>query len=205
MNKQKPPVPGFFVTGTDTGVGKSVISAWLLHRWEGIYWKPIQSGAGFEESDTAFVQRLSGLPADRFHPSAYTLALPRSPHEAARHAGVTIRMEQLTLPAAPQPWIVEGAGGIFVPLNETHFMLDLMVQLGLPVILVARTTLGTINHTLLSLAALRSRGLMVAGVILNGRPDVENRRAIVQYGQVTILAEMPVLQPLDQESLLQCV
>lgn len=205
MNQKKTSPAGFFVTGTDTGVGKSVISAWLLHRWDGIYWKPVQSGAGFEESDTALVQRLSGFPEERFHPSVYTLALPRSPHEAARHEGVVIRMERLTLPVASRPWIVEGAGGIFVPLNETHFMLDLMVQLGLPVILVARTALGTINHTLLSLAALRSRGLVVAGVILNGAPDAENRRAIAQYGQVTILAEIPVLQPLDRAGLLRCV
>ncbi|MBF0584797.1 MAG: dethiobiotin synthase [Magnetococcales bacterium] len=195
---------GFFVTGTDTGVGKSVASAWLLHRWDGNYWKPVQSGAGTEEGDTAVVQRLSGLPAERFHPPAYTLALPRSPHEAANHEGITIRMDHLKLPnATPRPWVVEGAGGIMVPLNENHLMLDLMVQLELPIILVARTTLGTINHTLLSLAALRSRNLTIAGVILNGVPDHENRRAITHYGQVAILADIPLLQPLERTQLLR--
>ncbi|MEO5349466.1 MAG: dethiobiotin synthase [Magnetococcus sp. YQC-3] len=195
---------GFFVTGTDTGVGKSVASAWLLHRHGADYWKPIQSGAGpDEESDGAFVRRLSGLPDARFYPSVYTFALPRSPHEAARKEGVEIHLEQLSPPIGERPLVVEGAGGILVPLNDTQFMLDLMAHLGLPVILVARTTLGTINHTLLSLAALRSRGLPVAGVILNGVPDAENRLAIQQYGQVTVLADLPLLHPLTQETLLQ--
>ncbi|MEO5340700.1 MAG: dethiobiotin synthase [Magnetococcus sp. MYC-9] len=194
---------GFFVTGTDTGVGKSVVSAWLMQRQEATYWKPVQSGAlPGEETDTVFVRRLSGLPEERFHASAYTLALPRSPHEAARHEGVEIRMERLQLPVGRRPWVVEGAGGVLVPLNGQHLMVDLMVQLGLPVILVARTTLGTINHTLLSLACLRSRGLTVAGVILNGIPDAENRRAIRDYGQATILADLPLLDPLHRETLL---
>ncbi|MEO5362804.1 MAG: dethiobiotin synthase [Magnetococcus sp. DMHC-8] len=195
---------GFFVTGTDTGVGKSVVSARLLHHWGASYWKPVQSGAGGgEETDTVFVRRLSGLPAERFYPSVYTLALPRSPHEAAAREGIEIRLDRLTLPSVRRPLVVEGAGGVLVPLNDRHTMLDLMVQLGLPVILVARTTLGTINHTLLSLAVLRSRGVTVAGVVLNGVFDAENRRAIGHYGQVSILADLPPLQPLEQGSLLQ--
>ena len=194
----------FFVTGTDTGVGKSVVSAWLLHRFGGCYWKPIQAGSGpGEPSDTAFVRRLSGLPENRFHPSAYSLALPRSPHEAARKEGVLIQLEHIKLPKESRPWVVEGAGGILVPLNNQHFMLDLMEQLGLPIILVARSSLGTINHTLLSLACLRSRGLTVAGVILNGVADAENRQAIAHCGQTPILAELPPLHPLTQATLLQ--
>ncbi|MBF0460061.1 MAG: dethiobiotin synthase [Magnetococcales bacterium] len=204
MTTEQTAPAGFFVTGTDTGVGKSVASTWLLHHFGGQYWKPVQAGAGSgEETDTAFVHRLSGLSEERFYPSAYTLALPRSPHEAARKEGVVIRLERLQLPVARRPWVVEGAGGILVPLNGTDLMLDLMTQLGLPVILVARTTLGTINHTLLSLACLRQRGLTIAGVILNGVPDAENRQAISHYGQVTILADIPLLQPLDREALLR--
>lgn len=194
---------GFFVTGTDTGVGKSVACAWLLQHYNAAYWKPIQAGVGpDEQTDTAFVRQLSGLSEQRFYPSAYTLALPRSPHEAARKEGVVICMDLLTRPAATRPLVVEGAGGIMVPLNETHFMLDLMEHLGLPVVLVARTALGTINHTLLSLACLRSRGVALAGVILNGPADAENRQAIQHYGQVTVLAEIPLLQPLNQETLM---
>ena len=195
------PTPGFFVTGTDTGVGKSVACAWLLHRWQASYWKPIQAGVE-PESDTAFVRRLSGLPVPRFHPPAYTLALPRSPHEAARKEGVEIRMDRLMLPSDNRPLIVEGAGGVMVPLNDHHLMLDLMAHLGLPVIVVARTALGTINHTLLSLTCLRHRGIPLEGVILNGPPDPDNRQAIAHYGQVTILAEIPPLQPLNAGSLM---
>lgn len=196
--------PGFFVTGTDTDVGKSVACAWLLHRWNASYWKPIQAGTeGL--TDTTFVRQLSGLPESRFHPPAYTLALPRSPHEAARKEGVVIRMARLKCPAETRPLVVEGAGGIMVPLNDTHFMLDLMVQLALPVILVARTALGTINHTLLSLECLRHQGIAPVGVILNGPPDSENRQAITRYGQVTILAEIPPLLSLDQKTLLRSV
>lgn len=198
--------PGFFVTGTDTGVGKSVACAWLLHRWQAAYWKPIQAGTEEGEmTDTPFVRRLSGLPASRFHPPAYTLALPRSPHEAARKEGVVIRMAQLQPPSDTRPLVVEGAGGVMVPLNDTHFMLDLMVQLGLPVILVARTALGTINHTLLSLACLRSRGLVVAGVMFNGPADPENRQAILRYGHTRILADMSPLSVLDHTTLMACV
>lgn len=201
-----PPLPGFFVTGTDTDIGKSVACAWLLRRWNAAYWKPIQAGVGQDAAtDTEFVRQLSGLPEQRFHPPAYTLALPRSPHEAAREEGIEICMDSLLLkrPKETRPLVVEGAGGIMVPLNDTLFMLDLMVQLDLPVVLVARTALGTINHTLLSLACLRRQNLAVAGVILNGPTDAENRQAIRHYGQVAILAEIPPLHPLDQKNLME--
>lgn len=203
--KQTP--SGFFVTGTDTDVGKSVACAWLMHHWDAAYWKPVQAGIDTNivaqiGGDTHFCQQLSGLPKARFHPPTYTLAQPRSPHEAAQHEGITIRMESFQLPLDNRPLIVEGAGGVMVPLNDDHLMLDLMEQLALPVILVARTALGTINHTLLSLASLRSRGLTLAGVILNGPADAENRKAIRHYGQVEILADIPLLHPLNQKTLL---
>lgn len=195
---------GVFVTGTDTDVGKSVASAWLVRRLDGCYWKPVQSGlAG--ESDTAMVARLSGLPVERFYPSRHRLQAPRSPHEAARKEGVVIGLGDFRLPDAPGPVVVEGAGGVLVPLNQEAFMVDLMGQLGLPVVLVCRTALGTINHTLLSLEALRSRGVTVAGVILNGAPDPENRQAIASFGRVAILADIPHLPQLDEHTLGQIV
>ncbi|MBF0185683.1 MAG: dethiobiotin synthase [Magnetococcales bacterium] len=196
-------MPGYFVTGTDTGIGKTVVSAWLVHHLAAAYWKPVQSGAGpGEEGDREVVGRLSGVAAERLHPSTYCLALPRSPHEAARQEEVTISLQALHLPEERRPLIVEGAGGVLVPLNERELMVDLMVHLALPVLLVARTQLGTINHTLLSLHCLRHAGLTVAGVILNGAADRENRLAIEHYGQVPILAELPWLQPLDWQRLL---
>jgi malonyl-CoA O-methyltransferase len=191
------PVRGVFVTGTDTGVGKTLVSACLVRAWDAAYWKPLQTGLAGEAGDTATVGALTGCPAGRLHPPAYEFAAPLAPLAAAGREGVTIDLGRLTLPPATttgeRPLVVEGAGGLMVPVTGDALMIDLMERLGLPVILVARSTLGTINHTLLSLAALRARGLPVAGVIINGPPDAGNRAAIERFGKVRVLAEIPVL------------
>ncbi|MBF0179777.1 MAG: dethiobiotin synthase [Magnetococcales bacterium] len=192
-----PPERGLFVTGTDTGVGKSVASAWLAQKWSAAYWKPVQSGLE-EESDSDFVRRLSGAPV---FPERHRLTQPLSPHEAARRDGVRISLDDFSLPTGKKTLIVEGAGGVLVPLNDQARMVDLMVRLGLPVLLVARTALGTINHSLMSLECLRARGLEVWGAILSGPPDTVNREAIARFGGVRILAEIPRLEPLTRISL----
>ncbi|MEO5345736.1 MAG: dethiobiotin synthase [Magnetococcus sp. YQC-9] len=190
---------GLFVTGTDTGVGKSVAAAWLVGRLGACYWKPVQSGLE-EESDSRVVARLSG--GGRTLPERFRLNAPLSPHESARRDGITIRLEDFTLPDAGDAClIVEGAGGVLVPLNHRDRMVDLMVRLALPVVVVARTTLGTINHTLLTLEALRRRDLEILGVILCGEPNVVNRTAITDHGAVSIIAEIPRLDPLTPEAL----
>lgn len=194
------PQQSYFITGTDTGVGKSVVCAWLLRQLDGFYWKPIQAGLD-GETDSEAVYRWSGLPKERFYPSTYSLTSPMSPHEAARRDNLSIRLENFCLPDCSRPLVVEGAGGVLVPLNATNLMVDLMVQLALPAILVSRTVLGTINHTLMSLECLRNRDIFVAGVILCGQPNSDNRRAIVEYGRVTILAEIPFLDTINPEAL----
>jgi malonyl-CoA O-methyltransferase len=188
---------GIFVTGTDTGVGKTVAAACLARAWHAGYWKPIQTGTATGDEDTAAVAALAELPADRIMAPAYALRAPLSPHAAAELEGVTISMDAIVLPSTAHRLIVEGAGGILVPLNELDFMIDLMARLALPIVLVARSTLGTINHTLLSLAALRARALPVAGVILDGPPNAANRAAIERFGQVRVLAELPHVDPLN--------
>ena len=188
---------GVFVTGTDTEVGKTVAAACLVQALDGDYWKPVQAGLA-DGTDTETVRRLTGLDGARLHASIYALTAPLSPHEAARRDAVTIRMDTFTLPAAERPLVVEGAGGVLVPLNDTALMIDLMEQLGLPVILVARSTLGTINHSLLSLQALRGRGLTVLGVIINGPPHPANEEAVAAFGRVPVLAALPTLDPLDK-------
>ncbi len=203
-------IRGLFVTGTDTGIGKTVTCAALLSRFAADprvrYWKPIQTGSNDEE-DTATVRRLSGCGAVRVLDDGVRLAHPVSPHLAARLSGVTVGIAQLTEIAAVQPaadrLIVEGAGGVLVPLNGEDLMVDLMVHLGLPVVVVARSTLGTINHTLLTLEALRGRSLDVAGVIMVGARHPENREAIERYGRVVVVAELPVLEPLTPAALQQ--
>ncbi len=191
---------GFFVTGTDTDVGKTVVSAWLVARLDGCYWKPVQAG-NYPETDSAIVQRLTGAPPGRILPEAYVLPEPIAPHEAARRAGIAINLERLVPPPCDRPLVVEGAGGVLVPLTGNAFVIDLARELELPVILVARSTLGTINHTLLSLEAIRRRGLVLAGVVVNGPETPHNRAAIERYGQVEIIAEIPWLDQVTPSTL----
>jgi dethiobiotin synthase len=192
---------GFFVTGTDTDVGKTVVSAWLMTHLDADYWKPVQAGTE-PETDSVTVRRLAGLSADRILPEAYMLPEAIAPHEAARRAGITIDMTRLEAPATDRLLIVEGAGGLLVPLTDTDYVIDLAAELHLPVILVARSTLGTINHTLLSIEALRRRGLPLAGVVINGPETPHNRSAIERYGKVNVIAEIPWLPELTHASLL---
>ena len=188
-----------FVTGTDTDIGKTVACAWAMVHTPARYWKPVQ--AGLQETDEAAIRALTGAGDDRILPTTYALPEALSPHEAARRAGVTIDMGAFTLPAVSSPLVVEGAGGLLVPLNDRSLVIDLIKQLGLPAILVCGTTLGTINHSLLSLEALRARDIPVAGVILCG-PDVpHNRAAIETRGNVRVIGHIPPLEPLTGEAL----
>ena len=186
---------GVFVSGTDTGVGKTFAAACLVRAWNAAYWKPVQSGLIDEPGgDTASVARLVDRHDFRPYAPRHALGAPLSPAAAAALEGVRIGLADFDCPAYDgRPLVVEGAGGVLVPLSGEHLMIDLMTRLGLPVIVVARTALGTINHTLLTLEALRARRLAVAGVILNGPPDAGNRGAIERFGAVRVIAELPRL------------
>jgi dethiobiotin synthetase len=207
---------GVFVTGTDTGVGKTVVCAALMHRYRSLrrrsdtsrvtvrYWKPVQTGIE-RGDDTREVQRLGGCSPREILQDGVRLRRPLSPHLAARLSGVTIDIQTLLDGLAAQPpasrWIVEGAGGALVPINDSELMTDLMVRLALPLVVVARARLGTINHTLLTLEALEARSLAVAGVVMVGGRNLENRRAIETYGRVRVLGELPRLDPLTPRAL----
>jgi dethiobiotin synthetase len=195
---------GFFVTGTDTGVGKTVLSALLVAALDGVYWKPVQTGAS-EGTDRNSVRLWAACPEERLLLERYCFDPPVSPHLAGREAGARIALDAFDLPApvANFPFIVEGAGGAMVPLNEQDLMLDLMRRLGLPIVVAARTSLGTINHTLLTLAALRGAQLIVRGVVLIGTENVENRRAIELYGKVRVIGHIPVLEKIHRAALLE--
>jgi len=192
----------FFITGTDTGVGKTMVSALLCAALNAIYWKPIQTGTR-EGTDRKTVMRLAQLPLSRTIPETYRFAPPVSPHLAARRAGVRIDLRKIRMPrlAARENLIVEGAGGALVPINETQLMTDLMRRLKLPVLLVTRTSLGTINHTLLSLAALRAARLRVQGAVMVGKPNAENRKAIERYGEIEVIGTVPWLKNIDRRAL----
>lgn len=188
------------VTGTDTGIGKTVFSAGLAGALGAHYWKPIQAGVD-PEGDKESVAALSGLPASRILPEAYRLATPASPHLAARIDGVEISLDRLALPQVDGPLVVEGAGGLMVPISESLLMIDLFAHWGQPVILCARTGLGTINHSLLSIEALRARGVPIAGIAFIGDSHAENERIVPLLGDVPALGRLPLLAPLGPETL----
>jgi dethiobiotin synthetase len=194
----------FFITGTDTDIGKTVVSALLCAALDAYYWKPIQTGAR-EGTDSRTVARIAQRPRAKILPEAYRFAPPVSPHLAAQKAGVRIDFDEIRMPeiGVKENLIVEGAGGALVPINDLQLMTDLMKHLGLPVLLVARTTLGTINHTLLSLAALRTARLTVRGVIMAGKADADNRRAIEHYGRTKVVGIVPTLGRLNRAALLE--
>lgn len=189
----------FFITGTDTGIGKTTVSALLCTALDAMYWKPIQTGAR-EGTDRSAVIRLARMSQDRAFPEAYRFDPPVSPHLAARLAGERINLRKIKLPriARTENLIVEGAGGPLVPINRTQLMTDLMARLGLPVLLVTRTSLGTISHTLLSIAALRASRLRVEGVIMVGKPNRENRAAIEHYGAIEVVGAVPMLKKMNR-------
>ena len=188
------------VTGTDTGIGKTVFSAALAGALDGFYWKPIQAGLD-DETDSQTVLRLSGLATERVLPEAYRLRTPASPHLAAELDGVTIEHQALLLPEKNRPLVVEGAGGLLVPLTRTITYLDLMARWRVPVVLCARTTLGTINHSLLSIEALRARGVAMLGVAFIGEENVESERIIIEMGKVRRLGRLPHVAPLTRDTL----
>ena len=191
------------ICGTDTDVGKTVVSALLVQGLGAHYWKPVQSGLE-GGGDSGRVRDLLQLSEERLLPEAYRLQAPVSPHWAAERMGLTIDPERLALPDAqrcPGPLVVETAGGLLVPLRRDWLQIEQLERWGLPVLLVARSGLGTLNHTLLSLEALRRRGLEVLGLVLNGPLHPDNPRTLEALGGVPVLAELPPLDPLTAAAL----
>jgi dethiobiotin synthase len=199
--------PHVFVTGTDTEVGKTVVSAGLLSLWRAryktLYWKPIQTGTSVDR-DSACVKKLAGAAPDEIADEIYCYPEPLSPHLVARMHKRPISIEALVkrcdeLKRRAERLIVEGAGGLLVPVTETQTMADLVKALGLPVLIVARAGLGTINHTLLTLRAARECEIPVWGVVLSGGENRQNAEAIEQYGGARVLAQIPRVEGLEKD------
>ncbi|QJW91825.1 dethiobiotin synthase [Spirosoma taeanense] len=190
------------VAGIGTEIGKTLVSSVLVEALQADYWKPVQSGA-LDDSDTETVRRLISNPTSRFHPEAYRLSQPLSPHAAAEADGVTLNMAQIKLPQTRNNLIVELAGGLMVPLNNTKLNIDLVQQLALPVVLVSRNYLGSINHTLLSVEACKNRSIPLLGLIFNG-PTVEtSERCILNYTQLPCLGRIGQETSIDQHVIRQ--
>jgi dethiobiotin synthetase len=188
------------VTGTDTDVGKTVFAAGLTQFLDGVYWKPVQ--AGLEgETDAEVVRRLSALSPDRTLPETWRLKTAASPHLAAERDGVSIDPNALVLPSTTRPLIVEGAGGLMVPLTRRVLFIEVFARWRAPVVLCARTALGTLNHTLLSLEALRQRDIPIIGIALIGDAHPDNERTLAAIGGVPLLGRLGRLDPLTPQTL----
>ena len=188
---------GYFVTGTDTNVGKSLTAAALTLMLSGTYWKPVESG----DSDYEKVKEWTGLPEPHFIPPTYSLKAPLSPDQAARRENICIDLSCCQKPVTSNPLIIEGAGGIFAPLNEKEFVLDLIKKFQLPAIIVSRGTLGTINHTLMTIEVLRQHKTAIHGIVFNGELHHENQLAIEQKGKVRTLFHLPHFEELNSKTL----
>lgn len=188
------------VTGTDTDIGKTIFAAALAGALGGYYWKPVQSGLE-DGSDSETVARLSGLPAGRILPEGYRLQTPCSPHRAAEIDGVEINAERLAPPVTDRPLVVEGAGGALVPVRRDLLFADLFARWALPTVIVARTALGTINHSLLTIEALRARGVPIIGIAFVGDAVEDSEATIAAIGKVRRLGRLPRIAPLDRASL----
>ncbi len=190
----------FLIAGTDTGVGKTVVSAMLVAGLGASYWKPIQAGKE-GGTDAMRVADMAGVGADKILTEAYCLSTPASPHFSAERDGVRIDLEALDVPDVSGPLIVEGAGGLMVPLTSSTLQIEVFAGWDLPVILCARTSLGTINHTLMSLAVLADWELPIHGIIFVGDENADSQQTIVEMGGVRALGRLPQIDGLNDETL----
>lgn len=191
---------GFFITGTDTNVGKTIFSSCLALGFGADYWKPIQSGLK-NTTDSERVANIIGT--ERVLPESYRLSEPLSPNHSAEIDGVHICLDNIKIPNTLNNYIVvEGAGGILVPINSNSYMVDLIKRLNFPAIIVARSSLGTLNHTLLTIRELRRKNIEILGVVLNGEKNLKNKKTIEELGQVQILLEMEPTKEINSEFLI---
>lgn len=190
-------IPRLIVSGTGTGIGKTIFSAALAIALDATYWKPIQSGLE-DASDTQTVQALG---VRRILQEAYRLTRPLSPHRAAELDGVVIDPARLTPPATAGTLLIEGAGGVLVPVTRTLSFADLFARWQAPLVLVAGTGLGTINHSLLSIEALRARSIPILGLAFVGDANEDNEATIAAIGKVRRLGRLPMIERLDAASL----
>jgi dethiobiotin synthetase len=195
------PSKAIFVTGIGTGIGKTLVSAALVEKLKADYWKPVQSG-DLEISDTKTLKSLISNSVSVFHPETYRLTQPFSPHKSAAIDKITIDENKFVLPKTDNTLIVEGAGGLMVPLNDRFLIIDLIKNLHIPVILVTQNYLGSINHTLLSVDALKQRGIPIKGIIFNGVKDIYSKEYILEYTGLKLLGHIPEYPTIDKKAII---
>jgi dethiobiotin synthetase len=189
-----------FITGIGTGIGKTIVSAILTEKLKADYWKPVQSG-DLHDSDTLKVKSLISNTKTVFHPETYRLTQPFSPHKSAAIDGLSIEMDKFIIPKTNNQLLIEGAGGLMVPLNDDLLMIDLIKYLNADVILVSQNYLGSINHTLLSMAVLKQYQIPVAGIIFNGRTDMDSESYILKHSGIKLLGHVPEYTSIDKKAI----
>ncbi len=191
-----------FVSGIGTGIGKTLIAALLTEKLKADYWKPVQAG-NLDDTDTDFVKRLVSNTQSVFHPEAYRLTAPMSPHAAAEIDGVEIKLSDFKIPETTNNLVIEGAGGLLVPLSNELLIIDFITHINAEVVLVSQNYLGSINHTLLSAEALKSRNINVTGIVFNGETYPQGEQIILQRTGLRCLARVPQMYNISRESIKQ--
>ncbi|WP_183558773.1 dethiobiotin synthase [Mucilaginibacter sp. SP1R1] len=191
-----------FITGIGTGIGKTVVSAIITEKLKADYWKPVQAG-DLEDSDTLKVQNLISNDVSHFYPEAYRLTQAYSPHKSAAIDKIVIDIQNIVPPQTDNQLIIEGAGGLMVPLNDNFLMIDVIKQLNAKVILVSQNYLGSINHTLLSLLALKKYNIPVMGIIFNGDKDIYSKTYILNYSNVIELGHIPTYDAVNKKMIIE--
>ena len=190
----------FIICGTDTDIGKTLISAFFVRGLQSFYWKPIQSGIE-TETDSQSIYRLSGIAKEKILREAYIFKQPVSPHWAAEIDGKKINLKLLNLPSIDGSLVVETAGGLMVPITRNLLQIEQMKKWNLPVIIVCRSSLGTLNHTLLTIEALKKRNIKILGLIINGEKHLDNPKTLQEFSKLPIIAEFPRLNNVDTNNL----
>ncbi|MBK0383501.1 dethiobiotin synthase [Pedobacter sp. SD-b] len=187
----------YFITGIGTEIGKTMVSACLVEKLKADYWKPIQSG-DLDNSDTDKVRNLISNDRSFFHQETYRLTQPFSPHHSANLDHVKIDLNNFKIPETDNNLIIEGAGGLMVPLNDKDLIIDLIKKLDVEVILVSKNYLGSINHTLLSIEALKSRNIKIKGVVFNGDKNPSTENIIIKTTGIEVVANIPQLEKINK-------
>ena len=190
----------FVICGTGTDVGKTLISSFFVRGLNSFYWKPIQSGIE-SETDSHAVARLARINKSKIINESYVFRMPVSPHWAAEIDQKVINFELLNLPKIEGALIVETAGGLMVPITRNYLQIDQIKKWDLPIILVCKSGLGTLNHTLLSIEALKKRNIKILGLVINGEKHLDNPKTLTEFSDLPIIAEFPFIQKVDSNNL----
>ena len=187
----------YFITGIGTEVGKTITSAVITQALKADYWKPVQAGE-LNHSDRMKVENLIDNNRSKFHPEAYRLNQPMSPHAAAERDGIKIDIASIKMPHTDNHLVIEGAGGLLVPLNDNDTILNLIEILDCEAILVSRHYLGSINHTLMSIELLKQRNIRIKGILFNGKENKDTESIITKMSGIEVLGRIDELENLNK-------